>query len=138
MPWDEITVLNSMLAAFIYTALTVLALDAVWLTLNYSAHNKLFQAVQKSPMRVRLVPAALVYFLIPAALSYFAIKGSKTVEESAKKGALLGLSMYGLYDLTNYATLKGWTLEMTLKDTLWGTLACALGAASGFYFSRVR
>ena len=136
MPWHEITVLNSMLAAFIYTALTVLLLDAVWLTVNYSAHNKLFQAVQKSPMRIRLIPAALVYFLIPAALTYFAI--GKSVEESAKKGALLGLSMYGLYDLTNYATLKGWTLEMTLKDTLWGTLACALGSASGFYFSRLR
>jgi len=125
-----------MLYAFIYAALTVLALDAAWLTLNNSAHSRLFQAVQKSPMRVRLVPAALVYFLIPAAVTYFAIKGSKTVEESAKKGALLGLSMYGLYDLTNYATLKGWTLEMTLTDTLWGTVVSAAGAASGFYFSR--
>ena len=136
MLWSKMTVLHSMLYAFIYTALTVLALDAVWLTINYSAHSKLFQAVQKSPMKVRLLPAALVYFLIPAALTYFAIKRSKTVEESARKGALLGLSMYGLYDLTNYATLKGWTLEMTLKDTLWGTFACAVGSASGFYFSR--
>ena len=28
--------------------------------------------------------------------------------------------MYGLYDLTNFATLKGYTLEMTLTDMAWG------------------
>jgi uncharacterized membrane protein len=125
-----------MWSAFIITAVTVLLLDAVWLTLNFSAHSKLFAAVQKSPMTIRLLPAALVYVLIPAALTYFAIKTSKTVKESVEKGALMGLSMYGLYDLTNYSTLKGWTLEMTIKDTLWGTFACAVGAGSGFYFSR--
>lgn len=121
--------------AFFITAITILALDAVWLTVNYSAHQKLFSAVQKSVMKVRLIPAALVYVLIPAALTYFAIETSRSLKEATTKGALMGLSMYGLYDLTNLATLNGWTYEMFFKDTLWGTFACAAGSASGFYFT---
>ena len=109
-------------------------MDAMWLTSNYNYHSKLFESVQKSPMTVRLIPAALVYILIPLALYYFAIEPSKTEKDSVIKGGLLGLSMYGLYDLTNLATLKGWTTEMAIKDTLWGTFACATGSLIGFYF----
>jgi len=41
--------------------------------------------------------------------------------------------MYGLYDLTNYATLTNYTLTMTVKDMAWGTFLSALVAAAGFY-----
>jgi uncharacterized membrane protein len=113
---------------------SILTMDAFWLTLNYKYHDALFQSVQKAPMTVRLIPAALVYVLIPLALYYFAIQPSKTDKDAVIKGSLLGLSMYGLYDLTNLATLKGWTTEMAIKDTLWGTFACGAGSLIGFYF----
>ena len=87
-------------------------------------------------MKVRLIPALLVYVLIPAALTYFAIETSRSLKEATTKGALMGLSMYGLYDLTNLATLNGWTYEMFFKDTLWGTFACAIGSSAGFYFTK--
>lgn len=100
-------------------------------------------------MKIRLAPAAGVYLLIAAALWYFVFAGSGSPDrESGEKltilgpqvvkgavstallqGAILGFSMYGLYDLTNFATLKDYTLEMTIVDTLWGTFAC--GTASG-------
>jgi uncharacterized membrane protein len=113
---------------------SVLLMDACWLTLNYKYHEKLFKSVQNSPMTVRLIPAALVYILIPLALYYFAIQPSKSEKDSLIKGSLLGLSMYGLYDLTNLATLKGWTTEMAIRDTLWGTVACGTASLVGFYF----
>ena len=125
-----------MLYPFIYATITMLLMDAVWLTLNFKSHSILFESVQKSPIEMRIFPTLLVYILIPAATTYFAIQPSKTLQESVKKGALIGLSMYGLYDLTNLATLKGWTYEMLLKDTTWGTVLCAVGAGSGFYFGK--
>ena len=124
-----------MLKAFFYTLLTILAMDAVWLTLNYNYHKDLIESVQKGVLTIRLLPAGLTYVLIALAVAYFAIKPSKNVKESVKNGALLGLSMYGLYDLTNLATLKGWTTEMLIKDVSWGTFLCAIGAGSGFYLS---
>jgi uncharacterized membrane protein len=41
--------------------------------------------------------------------------------------------MYGLYDLTNYATLKGYTLEMTVVDMAWGTFLCGTAASVTSY-----
>ena len=114
----------------------MLFLDGIWLTLNQKSHTKLIETTQKAPISLRLIPALLVYVLLPAATTFFAIEPSKTLKEASTRGALLGLSMYGLYDLTNLATLNGWTYEMLVKDTTWGTTICALGAAAGFYFSK--
>jgi uncharacterized membrane protein len=35
-------------------------------------------------------------------------------------GALMGLVIYGTYDFTNHATLKEWSLTLTLTDAVWG------------------
>ena len=126
--------MNPILVAFI----TVIVMDAVWLSLNYSYHSKLITAVQHSPIAVRLIPAIAVYILIPLAVTYFAVNEAKSVKNAGMKGALLGLSMYGLYDLTNLATLKGWTYEMALMDIAWGTLVCTTSAAVAYKFGNKR
>jgi uncharacterized membrane protein len=106
----------------------MLALDIVWLSANATASAKLIQTVQGSPVILRPLPTALVYLLLPAAVLYFT--QAKTKTEAATKGAFLGAAMYGLYDLTNLSTLKGWTYQMAITDTLWGTTLCAVGAAT--------
>ena len=110
---------------------TLIAMDAVWLTVRRSYHESLFASIQKSPLTVRIVPAILVYVLVASALYYFVfmVGRASTSMEAGKLGALLGGSMYGLYDLTNYATLRGYTLEMTVVDTLWGMITCGVAAA---------
>ena len=123
-----------MFQQFIGTAIFMLALDLVWLTPNSKFHADLIKSVQGSAAILRPVPAALVYILIPAAVLFFAVNPAKSSKDAAFRGAALGLSMYGLYDLTNLASLKGWTTEMGIKDTLWGTVLCAAGAVAGYGF----
>ena len=112
-------------------ALTMGVLDAGWLTLRNTYHQSLFKSIQGSALQVRWLPALLIYILMPIAL-YLWAKGT-TVREAASKGALVGLVLYAFYDLTNYATLQGWTLDMTITDILWGVLVCAAGAIAGHY-----
>lgn len=112
----------------------VLAGDAVWLTLRQSYHEQLFMAVQKSPLTVRWVPAIFVYVLLVFALYMVAVKSATSWREAALKGALVGGTMYGFYDFTNWATLKGWTGFMTATDMAWGAVAGALGAVAGYMF----
>ena len=40
---------------------------------------------------------------------------------AAAFGALFGLVVYGVYDFTNYSTLRQWPLVLALADTAWGT-----------------
>jgi len=43
---------------------------------------------------------------------------------------------YGTYDLTNWATLRGWSVQVTLMDWAWGTFATAVACSVGFLLSR--
>ena len=117
-------------------ATMVVLYDALWLTLRYNYHMKIFQAIQKSKMNVRLLPAFLIYVVIGVALYIWAVRDSKTAQEAFVHGAFVGFMMYAFYDLTNYATLNDWTLEFALTDVAWGTFVCALGATAGFYFRK--
>ena len=43
--------------------------------------------------------------------------------------ALLGATVYGVYELTNHATLDKWPIWMVVVDTLWGAALFAAGGA---------
>jgi uncharacterized membrane protein len=51
-------------------------------------------------------------------------------------GGLFGFFCYATYDLTNLATLKGWTWPMAAVDILWGIVVTALCAAAGHVAAR--
>jgi len=125
-----------MIKSFAAATATALALDAAWLTFRANSHVKLIKSVQGSDPVLRLVPALLVYILIPAAVVYFAVKPASTLKEAVLSGLFLGFSIYGVYDLTNLASLKGWTVEMTIIDVSWGSLLCAAAAAAGYYVKK--
>jgi uncharacterized membrane protein len=118
------------------SAITIGAADALWLTLRNKYHKTLFNDIQKSPLTIRWIPALLIYILIPVTLFLTAVKPSKTLQDAAYKGALTGFILYAFYDLTNYATLTNYTLDMTVTDVAWGTLVCTVGACAGYFFYR--
>ena len=47
-------------------------------------------------------------------------------------GAVLGLVAYGTFDITNLATLKGWSQTLALADLAWGTALSAVSATAGY------
>jgi len=76
---------------------------------------------------VRLGPAALFYGLYPLGLVYLALQPAPTaVLDAALRAAVVGLVAYGAYDLSNLATLRGWSVRLCLIDMAWGTGASAL------------
>ena len=77
-------------------------------------------------------PAAIVtYLLIVGGLMALVLPqlGPRgTLLQAALWGSLFGLVLYGVHDLTNYATLDKWSLRMTLVDIVWGTVLSAATA----------
>jgi len=108
----------------------MLVLDAVWLTATSSSSRQLFAKIQGKPMEIRWFGAAAVYLLMIAALWFFAVEPAKTWYEAAGRGALLGFTTYGVYDMTNYATLTDYSLQFALTDMAWGTYLFAVTAAA--------
>ena len=110
-------------------AVAFMVLDGVWLGLLM----KNFYRDQLAPI-VRLSnggiapnwPAALVvYALLGIGIAVFVIPRAPTVPLAAAYGALLGLVVYGVYDFTNYSTLRQWPFVLTLADAAWGVAASA-------------
>ena len=107
-------------------------LDAVWL--GFIARD-LYRRELGDLMaaNVRVVPAALFYLGYPAGLVALALQPlPESMSMAAWRSALLGLVAYGTYDLTNMATLRQWSLTLTLADIAWGAFASALAGTAAF------
>src|SRR5438270_519514 len=113
-------------------AVAFMVLDGVWL----GVLMKNFYRDQLAPI-VRLAnggispnwPAALVvYVLLGTGIALFVIPRASTISSAAGYGALFGLVIYGVYDFTNYSTLRQWPFVLALADVAWGATASALAA----------
>lgn len=96
---------------YLLAILLFIAVDSVWLYMGYSLSSRMIQNIQGSPISIRILPALLVY----VALAYLV-----SIPKNSKDAFLLGLTVYGVYDLTNYATLKNYTVQFAIMDTIWG------------------
>jgi uncharacterized membrane protein len=78
----------------------------------------------------RAGPAIAFYLLYLAAMVWFAVRPGLElgVPHAVLNGALLGAIAYATYDLTNQATLKLWSTQITLIDIAWGASATALAS----------
>ena len=118
------------LAAYVIALLVFAALDIVWLTTMGAAlyRSTLGDILLTS---VRIEPAVAFYLLFPLGIVVFAVAPALKAGSPAAAlfyGALFGLIAYATYDLTNYATLRNWTLKITAIDMAYG--AIVVGAVS--------
>ncbi|MDR7089392.1 MULTISPECIES: DUF2177 family protein [Cellvibrio] len=127
------------IAAYLGAAVVFCVMDFVWLTLIaksfYQSHMGELMAVE-----IRIVPAIIFYMLYLAGLVLFAISPALREQNwlmAVGLGLGLGVIAYGSYDLTNMATLKGWSLSLTLVDMAWGAFVSAISALAGFYAARI-
>ncbi|QZD72701.1 DUF2177 family protein [Pseudomonas sp. 3-2] len=120
------------LIAYVATLLAFLLLDGLWLgVLMAPTYRELLGSLMlEKPL---LVPAAVFYCLYVIGCVVFVVLPSLTWQRAARMGALLGLVAYGTYDLTNWATLRGWSAQVSLMDWAWGTFATALACMVGFF-----
>lgn len=81
-------------------------------------------------------PAAVFYLLYAVGCVVFVVMPASTWQRAARLGALLGLVAYGTYDLSNWATLHGWSVQLALMDMAWGTLATSIACTVGYWASR--
>lgn len=84
----------------------------------------------------RLIPAIIVYLLFAIMLWFIVLPlANEHVLKSFYYGALLGFVFYGIYDMTNLAVLKDWTVTIALIDWCWGIVLCSLSACFCAYLN---
>ena len=115
-----------MLKTLLFVAGIMIAIDAPYLTLVASrSFRPMIQAIQSSALEFKLWAAVPVYL----ALAYLI-----TLADSPMKAAAIGGATYAVYDFTNLATLKNYTLSFAIQDTLWGAILFGTTYATAKYF----
>jgi uncharacterized membrane protein len=115
---------------------TFLALDLVWIGLVANRFYKQELAgiarMDGDNFAIRLGPVLVLYPLVILGLQVFVLPRAAAGQpwSAALWGGLFGFIGYGVYDLTNYATLTQYSLRMTVVDMCWGFVLSALTAAA--------
>lgn len=98
--------------------------DAFWLSV---VANKFYKSQIGSLLlgRPNMIAAIAFYVIYVIGVVVFVLspaldKGSW--QYALGYGVLFGFVAYATYDLTNMATLKGWTTKIVIVDMLWGAV----------------
>ena len=120
---------------YIATGISFAIIDSFWLRTMYT---RLYQpeigAVLMKGMR--LGPAVAFYLLYILGMMIFAVgpaMASGKWQTALINGAMFGFFCYMTYDLTNFATLKVWSMKVTILDMIWGTFLTGSAAAAGYW-----
>ena len=111
------------LIAYLVCILVMGGLDFLWLS-NTSVplyHRDLGPLLADNP---NMTVAVVFYLIFVLGILIFAVRPALASGDwwtAALYGALFGFFTYATYDLTNFATMKVWTLRVTVLDIAWGT-----------------
>ncbi|SHM31369.1 DUF2177 family protein [Roseibium suaedae] len=125
--------------AYLTTAAVFLALDFIWLSKVATKFyfDRLGHLLMEKP---NLAAAALFYAVYVVGLVIFAIGpavSSGRMSTALVYGVLFGFFTYATYDMTNYATLRGWPVAVVVLDIAWGMVISGVSAVAGYYLTRL-
>jgi uncharacterized membrane protein len=114
--------------AYGVSLVTFVVVDLIWLGMMASRFYK--PTLGDMALHRAFLPPAIAFYLIyPLGLVIFAVEPatrSGSALAAIVSGALFGFFTYATYDLTNHATLRNWSLSLTVIDIMWGTLLGAV------------
>jgi len=120
-----------LIAGYVATLIVFILIDGVWLSVM---GKLLYRPILGDILlaNLRITPAIVFYAMFPVGIVTFAVVPalkSGGIGSAAALGLLFGAIAYGTYDLTNYAPLRNWNLQLTVLDIGYGALATAAAAA---------
>lgn len=122
-----------MIKNFLISFTILLSLDYLWFGIvmqdYYAKALKVIVQSEENQLIYHWPAALLVYMLLAAGLTFFVLnKPLQRAFHYFLHGAGFGLILYGVYNLTNYATIQGWPFSLVCLEILWGTFVCALAS----------
>lgn len=119
--------------AFVLTGAIFASIDAVWLKLTATFYKKEFGLLLRS---VPNFTAAIIFYLLYVlGIVVFVLEPAFSRGEwwqVAVRGAVFGAVAYATYDLTNLATLKKWSIKVTIIDIVWGSAVTGASATLAY------
>lgn len=98
---------------FIKIFIILILIDLIWLKLFAGPKYKvMIRDIQGNDMKVKLFPALIVYILMTLLLVLFGSTDTRNF--------ILGLCVYGVYDMTNLTIFNKFDTTYAIADMIWG------------------
>ncbi len=129
--------IGSFIKIYLITLPIFFAIDMIWLGFIAKDFYRENLGQLLNP-NINWTAAIIFYLLFIGGLVVFVI--SPAIEKNSFVhaliyGALFGLITYATYDLTNLATLKDWSLTVTIVDLIWGMVLSASVSTISYFIS---
>lgn len=104
----------------------------------YTTQLKQIARMVDGQMRPKVIPALLAWGLLVIGILAVIVPHCSflTAMQAFIWGALYGLVVYGIYDLSNFSILSGWSAQLAFVDVAWGMTLNGIGALLVFFLSR--
>ena len=122
----------------LFVALIFLIIDIIWLSFAVKSFYRpnIGHLLLDKPV---IWAAAMFYIIYVFGLAIVIIEPSLNFENTPIflfKAFMFGLVAYGTYNLTNMATIKGWSPSVVFVDMLWGGTLTAFSSYFGIFFAK--
>ena len=121
------------ISLYLITAIVFLMLDVVMLkkVLYPLFSSNIGSIMHEDP---KMGAAAVFYLFHAGGIIWFASLPALATGQPRQAfltGCVLGLLAFGTYEFTNFATLRGWSLQMVAVDVTWGAILTGTSAWAG-------
>ena len=129
----KLVLTSTLIAAFIF-----LIIDILWLSFSVKSFYgpRIGHLFADKPV---IWAAAMFYIIYVVGLAVVIIEPSINFDDTSKflfKAFMFGLVAYGTYNLTNMATVKGWSPSVVFVDMVWGGSLTAFSSYSGILLAK--
>jgi len=129
----KLIITSTFLAALIF-----LIIDIIWLSFSVKSFYRpnIGHLLLDTPV---MWAAALFYLLYVVGLGVVIIDPSNYTDHPINfifKAFIFGLVAYGTYNLTNMATVKGWSPSVVFVDMFWGGTLTAFSSFFGIFIAK--
>jgi len=102
-----------MIANLLKTAAVLLGIDLVYILTGGIFFRHMVERIQGRSIDIRFLAAIPVYL----GMAYLLLQ-----TKSYTEAGLYGLSVYAVYDMTNYTIFRDYDLKIALTDMVWGAV----------------
>ena len=127
-----------LISATLISALIFLIIDVIWLSFSVKSFYRpnIGHLLLETPV---MWAAILFYLVYVIGLAVVIIEPSLDYQNTQKfliKAFMFGLVAYGTYNLTNMATIKGWSPNVVFVDMMWGGSLTAFSSYFGILLAK--
>ena len=122
---------------YILCVVIFMIVDAPYLYINADLYKNKTKSISGESYTKRYYSAVIVYLALALGVIFLVLPRldissnitlQKRIQNSIIYGGIFGLTSYATFDFTMHFMFEGWTLGVSILDSVWGGVLCSIVA----------